>query len=142
MPAEFFGGCVCGDVRYKRSAAPIAMVNCHCRDCQKFSGAAFTTNVIVPAAAFDITTGEPSFYEYVTESGNVGRRSFCGRCGARLFTASSGGPEYVGINAGSLDDPSWYEPIADMWLERAQPWVRISPNTTKFQRNPPLPGAS
>ena len=35
MPASFSGGCACGAIRYECSAAPLMMLNCHCRDCQR-----------------------------------------------------------------------------------------------------------
>jgi hypothetical protein len=138
-PSSFSGGCACGAIRYHCSAPPIVMINCHCRDCQKAGGGGYSANIAVLAAAFSITKGQPAFYESAVESGNTGRRAFCSACGSRLFAQSSGGPEYVGILAGSLDDPSWYAPVADIWVASAQPWVRMDPGIAKFDRGPPLP---
>jgi hypothetical protein len=52
MDVPFFGECACGAVRYECSAAPVAMVNCHCRDCQRAGGAGFSPTVVVPAGSF------------------------------------------------------------------------------------------
>ncbi len=41
MKVPFTGGCLCGTIRYKCSAEPIVMGNCHCRDCQGGTGSAF-----------------------------------------------------------------------------------------------------
>jgi hypothetical protein len=49
------GSCLCGSVTYTCDADPIASANCHCRDCQKASGAPFTTNVIVPEDSVQIS---------------------------------------------------------------------------------------
>jgi hypothetical protein len=38
MNIPFSGGCACGSVRYTVAREPIAMVNCHCSDCQLSSG--------------------------------------------------------------------------------------------------------
>ncbi|MGH7052276.1 MAG: GFA family protein, partial [Stellaceae bacterium] len=39
------GGCVCGAVRYRLTAAPLIVHACHCRDCQRLTGAAFALNM-------------------------------------------------------------------------------------------------
>ena len=37
------GGCQCGALRYEVSAAPVMVYNCHCTNCQKIGGGAFST---------------------------------------------------------------------------------------------------
>ena len=41
--AEHAGGCSCGAVRYRASGAPLWVAHCHCRDCQKNTGAPLAT---------------------------------------------------------------------------------------------------
>jgi hypothetical protein len=43
MTVSFSGGCACGSIRYVCARAPVAMLNCHCRDCQRSSGAPLFT---------------------------------------------------------------------------------------------------
>jgi hypothetical protein len=50
MNIPFSGGCACGAVRYTGVREPIAMINCHCRDCQLSSGAPFASGIIVMTA--------------------------------------------------------------------------------------------
>jgi hypothetical protein len=78
-------------------------------------------------------------YGIVAESGNVAQREFCEVCGTPLFAGSLARPEFVGIKAASLDDPSWFVPEADVWAESAQPWDHMNPNVPKFARNRPKP---
>ena len=40
------GGCLCGQVRYEVSGDPLAVVICHCINCQKQSGSTFSINMI------------------------------------------------------------------------------------------------
>jgi len=62
MPKSFSGGCACGAVRYQVDAEPLLMVNCHCRACQRASGGAYGTGLIVLTAAVKIE-GEPRWHE-------------------------------------------------------------------------------
>jgi hypothetical protein len=45
--------------------------------------------------------------------------------------------EKVSIMAGSLDDPSWYRPQADIYTASAQPWDHMNPDLPKFLKLPP-----
>lgn len=49
MTTTFAGGCACGSIRYECKQEPVAMLNCHCEDCQLSSGAPlFTRGEAVP----------------------------------------------------------------------------------------------
>src|SRR5207253_2651061 len=87
---------------------PITMFNCHCRDCQRTSGGAFTPVVYVPAKAFKITKGSPRYYSTPSDMVGHNKRGFCPECGSRLF---GGETEHgQGITASSLDEPSLIDP--------------------------------
>ena len=135
IPAEFSGGCACGAVRYVNTCAPVAMLNCHCRDCQRAGGAGYSPTVIVPRSQFIIVKGEPCYFNSNAESGAIAQRAFCGECGSPLFASSSAHPDFVGIRAGSLDDPGWFRPGADVWTCSAQPWDVMDPEIKQFPRN-------
>ena len=137
VPSRFEGGCACGSVRYECSAAPVAMLNCHCRDCQRAGGTGYSPTVVVSRAALRITRGEPKVFEWAAQSGNTAHRAFCAECGSPLFAWSSGRPDFPGIRAGSLDDPSWFRATADVWAESAQPWDPMDPATPRFPRGRP-----
>lgn len=42
------GGCMCGEVRFEINNEPMAAVLCHCKDCQKLSGSAFSSGLCFP----------------------------------------------------------------------------------------------
>ena len=54
MKVPFSGGCACGSIRYACSSEPLAMLNCHCRDCQQSSGAPFASGVVVPRTGISL----------------------------------------------------------------------------------------
>jgi len=138
----FTGGCACGAIRYECTALPLRMVNCHCRDCQRASGSAYSATLIIAANSVRLLRGTCHKHPIVAESGNVAQREFCSACGTPLFAASLARPEFLGIKAASLDDPSWFAPEADVWVESAQPWDHMDPDIPKFPRNRPRPSSA
>jgi len=125
MPAKFTGGCACGAIRYECSAEPIAMFNCHCRDCQRLSGGPYTAVVYMPAKAVKITKGTPCYYNTPSAALGDNKRGFCPDCGSRLFGGIT--DQGHGITASSLDDPSLYKPQFDIFTSDGSPgitWIR------------------
>jgi hypothetical protein len=132
MPKSFTGGCECGAIRYEVSAEPIAMFNCHCRDCQRASGGPYTGVVYMPAKAVKITKGSPRYYTTSSEAMGANKRGFCPDCGSRLFGGITDTGH--GITASSLDDPSFFKPQFEIWTSEAQPWDHMDPKLQKFER--------
>jgi hypothetical protein len=134
MKIPFTGGCMCGAIRYECTAEPIVMVNCHCRDCQRATGSAFAAGILVSRNAVTIT-GDAKYFDVVGDSGNIIGRGFCPNCGSRLFSKPAI-PELMGIMAGSLDDPSEFQPAVDIYTVSAQSWHYMNPDLPKFDRMP------
>ena len=137
MTAPMIGGCLCGAVRYECTGEPVFSLLCHCRDCQRQSGSAYAAAVRVPAVNFRVTQGEPKRYTKSGDSGNEVTRAFCPECGCMLFLQVSARPDLVGIRVGTLDDPSWFRPEADIFVKSAQPWDHMNPNLPKYASYPP-----
>jgi hypothetical protein len=134
MKVPFTRGCLCGNVCYECAADPIVVGNCHCRDCQRATGTAFSAGMLVPRNAVTIS-GNVKYYDVVGDSGGTDSRGFCPICGARLFSKPPIA-ELMGIMAGSLDDPSWFQPIMDGYTASAQPWDYMNPDLPKFAKMP------
>jgi len=47
-------------------------------------------------------------------------------------------PDLLGLQAGSLDDPSVYRPAMDVFVASAHPWDHMDPKTQKHPQGPPL----
>jgi hypothetical protein len=137
MVSPRIGGCLCGGVRYEFSGEPVFGLLCHCRDCQRQSGGAYTAGLRIPAAGFRITRGEPKLYVKTADSGNQVTRAFCPECGCMLFLNVSARPDLVAIRVGTLDDPSWFQPEADIFVQSAQPWDYMNPDLPKYPTYPP-----
>jgi hypothetical protein len=119
------GGCHCGALRYELTAPPLTIYNCHCANCQKITGSAFTVAASVPEAALAFTKGKPSRIEWKADSGNTRYGLFCGACGSRIANGQVPTIGMLSLRAGTLDDTSWVEPVGDIWTKSAQAWVRF-----------------
>ena len=121
--AKIKGGCLCGSIRYTSEAEPLATVICHCIDCQKQSGGAYSLNIIMPKGSLDIQ-GEMTTYVGTGDSGQTLDRNFCGRCGSAISSEPSAIDTITVLKAGSLDDASWVRPAMEIYCDSAQPWTR------------------
>jgi hypothetical protein len=108
------------------------MLNCHCRDCQLASGGPYSPTLIVANTTLTMTKGRTKCFEKPADSGNIVRREFCADCGSPLFASSLGRAGFIGIKAASLDDPAWFKPEADVWVQSAQPWDCLDPAVSKY----------
>ena len=104
------GGCLCGALRFTATGAPYRVGLCHCMDCRKHHGALFHASAIFPAAAVVIAGAYRSF----------GDRSFCPTCGSPVLAIWD---DEIGINLGSLDEPSHFHPTYELWTIRREDWL-------------------
>src|SRR5690606_19310626 len=115
--------CQCGAVRYAISQAPLMVYNCHCTNCQTIGGAAFSTPITVLESSFAFTAAEPRRYEWTSDAGTTRFGWFCDNCGSRIAHGAVPSNGILSVRSGTLDDPSWVEPVGDIWTRSAQPWV-------------------
>jgi hypothetical protein len=136
--ATFSGGCHCGAVRYTCDAEPLWAGHCQCSDCRRLSGTGHLSSMAVPAASVQLT-GAPSGYRHRADSGNELTRSFCGRCGAPIYSTNSGVPGLAFLRASSLDDPGLFKPQAVAWTRSAPAWDHMDPALPRYPGNRPRP---
>lgn len=132
-PLPLTGGCACGAVRYSLSAPPLMIYNCHCANCQKITGSAFTVSVTVPEAALSFTKGTPKRVEWKADSGNLRFGHFCADCGARIANGQVPSIGMLSLRGGTFDDTSWIEPVGDIWMKSAQKWIKPLALTAEAQ---------
>jgi hypothetical protein len=137
MAKKLSGGCACGAIHYECNVDPVLMLNCHCRDCQQASGGAYAAIVAVPKAAVKMR-GEPRYHKIVGKAGKAVERGFCPTCGSQVTVKLERLPDVLGLQAGSLDDPSIYRPVMDVFTSSAQLWDHMDPNVQKHTDGPPL----
>ena len=130
------GGCHCGKLRYRVTGEPLGVSVCHCADCQRQSGSAFSMSMVVPKDAFEWLAGEPARFAMKADSGADKDCLFCASCGVRILNRLGSMPDSVNVKPGTLDDTSWLEPKLHVWTRSKQPWVEIPAGATSFDANP------
>jgi len=114
------GGCLCGAVRYESTAQPHKVGYCHCRVCQRVSGAPVVVGVYFQQGTFRFVKGQPRYYQ---SSASV-ERGFCENCGSRL-TYRIFGSGSISVEVGSLDHPELTPPEYHIGVESQIPWFEI-----------------
>jgi hypothetical protein len=133
---DFSGRCACGKVTYRTEAAPLRMINCHCRDCQRASGSAFSPVIAFPSDKLTLA-GDLHYFAVMSDRGTQIERGFCPACGSPMTARSPARPALIFVRAASLDDPSLYKPSANIWMRSAQHWGPVDPTVPRFDTGPP-----
>ena len=136
MSKPYTGGCACGAIRYEIAAAPVAMVDCQCRQCQRDSGTGHQSHLNFFAAEVKLK-GQESFWRSVGDGGTVKQRGFCPTCGSHVTLTFPDMPELFIVTPSSLDDPGRYRPQLVSWTAAGQAWDHLDPAVTKFEKMPP-----
>jgi hypothetical protein len=128
------GGCLCGQLRFRVSAGPLQSGYCHCRMCQKNSGAPVVAWVTFPVTSFSWTHGKPAIYQ----SSARARREFCAACGSYVAFRSESAPSEVSVNTTSLDDPAAFPPAMHIYTASRVPWLHIQDELPSYSGPGPL----
>jgi hypothetical protein len=109
---------------------------CHCKNCQRQAGSAFSTLAGVPVSELHIA-GTPKLYtDPDTNSGNTVKRFFCGDCGSPIYSAVQSSPDIVYLKTGTLDDNDTFEPQFHVWCSTKQNWFDIPDGVPAMLGNP------
>jgi hypothetical protein len=118
------GGCDCRFVRYRMTSWPLFVHCCHCRWCQRESGAAFALNAMIESDRVALLAGEVDIVHTPSESGRGQRIARCPRCRIALWSHYAGaGPLLTFVRVGTLDDPDRWPPDIHIFTASKQPWV-------------------
>lgn len=133
--SEITGGCLCGKVRYTATGAPVFQAVCHCTDCQRQGGTAFSVVVAFTGPDFKVD-GEMKAYRNIGSSGGEVVRHFCPSCGSPILSEPATSPGMAFVKAGTLDDTSIVDPKVHIYCDSRQPWVAIPDGVMAFAKSP------
>jgi hypothetical protein len=126
-PSE--GGCTCRAVRYRMTSAPLFVHCCHCRWCQRETGASFALNAMIEADRVILLQGAPEVINTPSNSGNGQKITRCTTCRIALWSNYSGAGDAVRfVRVGTLDEPDRWPPDIHIFTSSKQPWVVLPPS--------------
>jgi hypothetical protein len=129
-PLPFDGGCTCRGVRYRLASGPLFVHCCHCRWCQRETGASFALNALIEASRVQLLQGEVEIVDTPSNSGRGQRISRCPVCRIALWSNYGGGGDLLRfIRVGTLDEPDRLPPDVHIFTASKQPWVLLPPDT-------------
>jgi hypothetical protein len=134
------GQCLCGKVTYHCDGEAMATLLCHCTDCQRQTGTAFSIVVGVERDALHVDGGSLGSVTTIGEdTGEAVHRQFCLACGSPIVSLPDATPDLAFIKAGTLNDRSWLEPEMEIWCRSAHPYVTFDDEARgQFARSVPL----
>ena len=120
--APLTGACACGTVRFAVTAPFDTAGYCHCKRCQRRSGALWSENGFVSGDAFEITDGAGSVRTWVPPGGSP--KAFCGECGGHVYAGDPDGPLVV-VRLGAVDGDPGIRPQWHTWVSSAPDWEAL-----------------
>jgi hypothetical protein len=137
------GGCLCDAVRYEARAEPLRVTLCHCRFCQRATGAACMVEPIFQNEDLTVTRGTPAIYSHRSAgSGKLVHVHFCQTCGTKLYLTFERFPDVCGVYAGTFDVPDWFgidpENAKQIFIEEARSDSILMPGINAFREHATL----
>ncbi|GGE19966.1 hypothetical protein GCM10011390_44030 [Aureimonas endophytica] len=129
------GGCLCGAVRYRAHGAPLFAGHCYCADCRKASGSAFVPFMGFLATAVEFF-GETQQFRSPSFRGGDAVRNTCPTCGSLVYGGEVGKDDSHTIYAGTLDDPTLFQPSVAIFAKDCPSWSPIPATLTAFPTMP------
>src|ERR1700733_1930164 len=114
------GGCLCGKVRFRVNLPLIDSGYCHCRMCQRNSGAPAVAWVSVGTAGFSWLSKDPCIYK----SSAHAMREFCDKCGSYIAFRSNERTEVISINTSCFDEPERFPPRKHIFVDSRISWFQ------------------
>lgn len=123
------GGCDCRHIRYRMASVPLIVHCCHCRWCQRESGASFALNAMIEADRIHLLGAEPEVVDTPSNSGYGQKIMRCPKCRVAVWSNYAGlGPAVRFVRVGTLDEPDHLPPDIHIFTSSKQPWVILPPN--------------
>jgi hypothetical protein len=130
MSSFYDGGCTCRHVRYRMITKPLFVHCCHCRWCQRETGAAFALNAMIEADRVQLLEGDVAVIDTPSNSGKGQRISRCPICEIALWSNYGGAGDAIRfVRVGTLDEPANWPPDIHIFTASKQPWVVLPAET-------------
>jgi hypothetical protein len=129
--------CHCGELELVCTGEPRRISMCHCLECQRRTGSAFSVAVFYLREQVRIVSGSSGTFERDSASGYPVSFHFCRRCGSNVWWEPARLPELVGVALGAFEDPGFPRPEQSVWTQHKHEWLDLPAGMRTFAANPP-----
>jgi hypothetical protein len=116
--------CSCEQLKLTCHGEPIRVSLCHCLNCQRRTGSAFSIQARFRADEVEIE-GDAHTYVRVGDSGGRATFRFCPTCGTTVYYTIEAIPDVVAIQVGAFADPSFPAPQFTVYNGRRHTWAAM-----------------
>ena len=132
--APYEGGCACRAVRYRMVSRPLFVHCCHCRWCQRETGASFALNAMIEADRVVLLSGAPEVVLTPSNSGKGQKIARCPTCRIAVWSNYAGaGDKFRFVRVGTLDEPDRLPPDVHIFTASKQPWVVLPDGVPAYE---------
>lgn len=124
MAARNTAQCSCGALGVEITGAAQFIIACHCRACQRRSGAAFGAGAYYDRASAAVA-GQPREYCRTPDAGGTFRTYFCSECGTSVFWTIDGHPDLIGVALGTLETPLAGVEVHSLYERSKHDWIAL-----------------
>lgn len=117
------GRCLCGTFEFTVEGSFGDVRYCHCRQCRRQSGTAFTANARIHRSQWSIRGPEALITEYEHRPGRY--KAFCARCGSPLYARSDDDPDDVRVRLGGFEGELDVQIAGHVWVDSKAAWYEI-----------------
>jgi hypothetical protein len=111
------------------TSKPMFVHCCHCRWCQRETGASFALNAMIEAERVVLLKGAPEIVMTPSNSGKGQKIARCPDCRIALWSNYAGAGDGVRfVRVGTLDEPDQLPPDIHIFTMSKQPWLKLSPD--------------
>lgn len=121
---ERLAQCHCGSLRAKAAGEPVMINMCHCRACQRRTGALAGSGAIFEKKQVTLE-GNWKIFERDAPEGRKLRFRFCPDCGTSLYWEGDVRPDWCVVAVGAFADPDFPPPSVSIYEESKHRWIQL-----------------
>ena len=128
----YTGQCLCGEIKFQYTGplGPVAL--CHCKQCQRAHGSAFSASAPVQTIRMEWLAGADQIKEYASSPGKY--RGFCSRCGSQLYSRVDAIPAILRLRVGALEQPLGKRAAQHVHVASKSDWFEITDSLPQFAK--------
>lgn len=125
MTVERRASCRCGALAVVVRGEPVRVSVCHCLECKRRTGSAFSYNAHWPEGKAEVA-GAVATWRRTTEQSFFCEYDFCPTCGSTVVYRIERRPGVISIPAGAFADPDFPEPTVSVYGRRRHRWCVLA----------------